>query len=195
MLVGLNPIVLVWGLGGDHNDFLIVFAIVLGFYLLLRARAAGAPSAAGDARVVERTAGSPDAQLVERAAGTQTSSAEPRAGMTLSARIGGWLWPLSAVEMGAGAAFVAATALKASGGVLIPIVLASLVRAPRRLTQVLLGMVLAGVVVGGASLIAFGLHIPDLSTQSQVVTSDQRAQSVGSGARQRAGRPKRCTAC
>ena len=25
VLVGLNPIVLVWGLGGDHNDFLIVF--------------------------------------------------------------------------------------------------------------------------------------------------------------------------
>ena len=37
VLVGLNPIVLVWGLGGDHNDFLMVFLIVLGFYLLLRA--------------------------------------------------------------------------------------------------------------------------------------------------------------
>ncbi len=42
VLVGLNPIVLVWGLGGDHNDFLMVFLIVLGFYLMLRARAAGA---------------------------------------------------------------------------------------------------------------------------------------------------------
>ena len=40
VLVGLNPIVLVWGLGGDHNDFLMVFFIVLGFYLLLRAREA-----------------------------------------------------------------------------------------------------------------------------------------------------------
>ena len=39
VLVGLNPIVLVWGLGGDHNDFLMVFFIVLGFYLLLRAQA------------------------------------------------------------------------------------------------------------------------------------------------------------
>jgi hypothetical protein len=38
-LVGLNPIVLVWGLGGDHNDFVMVFFIVLGFYLLLLARA------------------------------------------------------------------------------------------------------------------------------------------------------------
>ena len=134
VLVGLNPVVLVWGLGGDHNDFLIVFAITLGFYLLLLARSRGASDAA-------------------------------------RGRIAAWLWPLSPIEMGAGAAFVAATALKASGGVLIPIVLASLVRAPRRFTQVVLGMILAGAVVGGASLIAFGLHIPDLSTQSKVVTS------------------------
>ncbi len=153
VLVGLNPIVLVWGLGGDHNDFLIVFAIVLGFYLLLRARAHGAPEAA--------RAGS----------GTQAPPRAQRATTTLAGRIGGWLWPLSASELGAGAAFIVATALKASGGVLIPIVLAGLVRAPRRFVQVLLGMLLAGVVVGGASLIAFGLHIPDLSTQSKVVTS------------------------
>ncbi len=43
VLVGLNPIVLVWGLGGDHNDFLMVFFIVLGFYLLLRARSKVGP--------------------------------------------------------------------------------------------------------------------------------------------------------
>jgi hypothetical protein len=153
VLVGLNPVVLVWGLGGDHNDFLMVFAIVLGFYLLLRARAAGASSATEDP-----VAGGSDAHGERRAT-------------TLLERVGGWLWPLSATEMSAGAAFAAAAALKASGGVLIPIVLAGLVRVPRRFTQVLLGMVLAGVVVGGASLIAFGLHIPDLSTQSRVVTS------------------------
>ncbi len=41
VFVGLNPIVLVWGLGGDHNDFFMVFFIVLAFYLLLRARAPG----------------------------------------------------------------------------------------------------------------------------------------------------------
>jgi hypothetical protein len=153
VLVGLNPVVLVWGLGGDHNDFLMVFAIVLGFYLLLRARAAGASSSA------------------DGLARGSDAHGERRAAATLPGRVGGWLWPLSATEIGAGAAFVAAAALKASGGVLIPIVLAGLVRAPRRFTQVLLGMVLAGAVVGGASLIAFGLHIPDLSTQSRVVTS------------------------
>jgi hypothetical protein len=155
VLVGLNPIVLVWGLGGDHNDFLLVFALVLGFYLLLRARTHTAAAS---------TDGSSAARGVDARDGHGVR-------MGLAERIGGWLWPLSATEIGAGAAFVAATALKASGGVLIPIVLASLLRAPRRLVQVLLGMVLAGVVVGGASLIAFGLHIPDLSTQSKVVTS------------------------
>lgn len=120
MLVGLNPIVLVWGLGGDHNDFLMVFSIMLGFYLLLRSRE------------------------------------HERSGVA---------------EIGAGAAFVMAAALKASGGVLIPIVLAGLLRTPRRLFDVLLGMVAAGVVVGAGSLIAFGLHIPDLSTQARLVTN------------------------
>jgi hypothetical protein len=171
VLVGLNPIVLVWGLGGDHNDFLIVFALVLGFYLLLRARAAGASGGPPTGPGAEAPPREMPATMRLGDPGAQASPETPRAAMTLAGRIGGWLWPLSATEMGAGAAFIAATALKASGGVLIPIVLASLLRAPRRLVQVLLGMVLAGAVVGGASLIAFGLHIPDLSTQSRVVTS------------------------
>lgn len=135
VLAGLNPVVLVWGLGGDHNDFLMVFAIVLGFYLLLRAR--------------ER----------ERAGAAE-----------IGAGAGGRRVGLA--EVGAGAAFVAAAALKASAGVLIPIVLAGLLRGPRRrLVGVLAGMLAAGMVVGIASVIAFGLHIPDLSTQSRVVTS------------------------
>jgi len=38
-LVGLNPILLVWGLGADHNDILMVLPLTLGVYLLVRARA------------------------------------------------------------------------------------------------------------------------------------------------------------
>jgi hypothetical protein len=171
VLVGLNPIVLVWGLGGDHNDFLIVFAIVLGFYLLLRARAARTSDGSLEGPGAQAPPQKAPATMTFEGSSAQAPPREPRATTTLAGRIGAWLWPLSATEMGAGAAFVAATALKASGGVLIPIVLAGLVRAPRRFVQVLLGMLLAGVVVGGASLIAFGLHIPDLSTQSRVVTS------------------------
>jgi alpha-1,6-mannosyltransferase len=147
MLIGLNPIVLVWGLGGDHNDFLTVFAIVLGVYLLLRARAA----------------------LADRRGSAAATRESAEAGSWRALRIGGWLWPPSAVWIGAGAAFVAATTLKASAGLLLPIVLVALLRRPRSLVQALLGMLAASVVVGLASLIAFGLHLPDLGTQSQVV--------------------------
>jgi hypothetical protein len=41
-LVGLNPIVLVWGLGADHNDILMLLSLTLAVYLLIRART-GAP--------------------------------------------------------------------------------------------------------------------------------------------------------
>jgi hypothetical protein len=38
VLVGLNPAVLVWGLGGAHNDFLMVVLMMLAVYLLLSSR-------------------------------------------------------------------------------------------------------------------------------------------------------------
>jgi hypothetical protein len=128
VLVGLNPIVLVWGLGGDHNDFLMMFFAVLGFYLLLwgaRRERPGAP------------------------------------------------------ELGAGGAFILATAIKASAGVLLPVVLAGLLRTPRRLGLVVLGMGAASVLVGGASLSAFGLHLPDLSTQGSLVTNESVPNLLG----------------
>jgi hypothetical protein len=143
-LVGLNPIVLVWGLGGDHNDALMVLCIVFGFYLLLRARAAG-----------------------------------EKRGQSHTTGLGGWLLPLAPLSVGAGAAFVVATAIKASAVVLIPVVLVGLVRAPRALIQVLLGMFAAAIVVGAISLLAFGLHIPDLSTQSHVVSNESVPNLIG----------------
>jgi hypothetical protein len=155
VLVGLNPIVLVWGLGGDHNDFLMVFFIVLGFYLLLRTR--------------DRLA----AQASDEAVDGEGRHARPRPGVR------GWLLPLCAPEIGAGAAFITAAAIKASGGVLIPIVLASLVRTPRRLAQVAIGMACAGAATAAVSLVAFGLHIPDLSTQSRLVTNVSVPNLIG----------------
>jgi hypothetical protein len=74
---------------------------------------------------------------------------------------------------------VIATAIKASGGVLIPVVLAGLLRAPRALVQTVLGMILAGVAIGALSLLAFGLHIPDLSTQGSLVTSESVPNLIG----------------
>jgi hypothetical protein len=153
MLVGLNPIVLVWGLGGDHNDFLVLFFIVLASYLLLRARGDGA-----------------------RAGGAPEPTASPP---SIPARLRTWLLPLSPGEIAAGGALVTAAAIKASAGILIPVVLAALLRSPRRLTQVLLGMAAAGVVVGAVSLIAFGLHIPDLNTQSRLVTNESVPNLIG----------------
>jgi hypothetical protein len=155
VLVGLNPIVLVWGLGGDHNDFLMVFCIMLGFYLLLRS---GAWVAGDRSKIGQQAAVDP-----------RVGRSEGRAGWRGSVR--GWLWPLAPLEVAAGMAFVTAAAIKASGGILIPVVLAALLRAPRRVVQVILGMVAAGAAVAVASLIAFGLHVPDLSTQSKLVTS------------------------
>ena len=156
VLVGLNPVVLVWGLGGDHNDFPMMFFIVLGFYLLLHTRERD--RAAGRAEPAWAGAGAPSGAL---------------------ARLRGWLLPLSGAEIAAGAAFVTATAIKASGAVLLPVVLAGLLRAPRRLTQALLGMALAGAAIAVVSVIAFGLHIPDLSTQSSLVTSVSVPNLIG----------------
>ena len=165
VLVGLNPIVLVWGLGGDHNDFLMIFFIMLGFYLLLLARTREETAAAASRPAGGKAAGA----TVEKGGSGGISWMRVRA----------WLLPLSALEVGAGAAFVTATAIKASGRVLIPVVLAGLLRVPRALVQVLLGMMLAGVVVGAASLLAFGLHIPDLSTQGSLVTSESVPNLIG----------------
>jgi hypothetical protein len=153
VLVGLNPIVLVWGLGGDHNDFVMVFFIVLGIYLLLRTR--------------ERFAAQDSGEAVD---GEHERSREG---------VRGWLLPLCWPEIAAGASFIVATAIKASGGVLIPVVLAAMLRAPRRLAQVAIGMAAAAAATAVVSLSAFGLHIPDLSTQSRLVTSVSVPNLIG----------------
>jgi hypothetical protein len=171
VLVGLNPIVLVWGLGGDHNDFLMVFCIVLGFYLLLRSGAPvvdGLPATDTDTDTDTDTCGASYRARVAEARGALRRRLD-RGG--LLAELRGWLWPLEPLQIAAGAAFVTAAAIKASGAILIPVVLVALLRAPRRVAQVVIGMAAAGVVIAVASLIAFGLHVPDLSTQSKLVTS------------------------
>ena len=132
VLVGLNPIVLIWGLGGDHNDFLMMFFVMLGFYLLLRAGTM--PGALRD--------------KVERAEAA--------------------LWSPSL--LGAGAAFVVAVAIKASAGILLPVVLVGLLHRRRDLMQVVVGMAISAVVLGVCSVAAFGPHFPDLATQGRLVT-------------------------
>jgi hypothetical protein len=180
VLVGLNPIVLVWGLGGDHNDFIMVFLVVLGFYLLLRARQRDHEALGEDGVDRPEPADGPFAPAPPPALPASLSDLRAAvAEVPLRERLHDWLLPLSWPELGAGAAFVAAVAVKASGAVLIPVVLAGLLRMPRRLTQVLLGMALTTVLIAAASLIAFGLHFPDLSTQSRLVTSVSVPNLIG----------------
>jgi hypothetical protein len=158
-LVGLNPIVLVWGLGADHNDFLMMLLIVLAVYLLVRTRVRAGAAAS------EVDGADPAAQLLADAS-ARTDGAPPAAG--------GWralLLPLSRPEIGAGAALVGAASIKASGAVIIPVVLAGLLRRRRTLVQVLIGVAAGVAVISVASLIAFGLHVPDLSTQGSLVTN------------------------
>ncbi|MBA3807208.1 MAG: hypothetical protein H0X28_02245 [Solirubrobacterales bacterium] len=107
--VGLNPVVLVWGLGADHNDSLMVLFAVLAAYLLLRA---------------------------------------PRA-----ARAGG-------------VSLVCAIFVKASAAVMLPVFLFAGGR--RRFA---LGALSAAVVLTLASVGAFGLHPPAVSTQSRLVAA------------------------
>lgn len=62
-LVGLNPVILVFGVGGGHNDLLMLAILLTGVYVLLRQkeRARGAERASGalivTATVVKLTAG------------------------------------------------------------------------------------------------------------------------------------------
>jgi hypothetical protein len=148
-LVGLNPIVIMWGLGGDHNDFLTMLFVMLGFYLLLRAGLMPGVRA-GDADAP------PSLAPGVRASGAGAPSS---------------LAP-AALKLGAGVALMTAVALKASAAILIPIVLAPHVRRGHRrdLAELLGGMAIGGVAWGVASVSAFGPHIPDLATQGRLVT-------------------------
>jgi hypothetical protein len=169
VLVGLNPIVLVWGLGGDHNDFLMMFFVVLAFYLLLRtgslpgAFARGGPRATASAAIASESP-VPDRPVPDSLVPEVPRASEPDVTPAMTAsRAAAW-------RMGAGAALVSAVAIKASAGILLPVVLASLLRNRRDISQVVLGMLVAAIVLGVSSVVAFGPHFPDLATQGRLVT-------------------------
>jgi alpha-1,6-mannosyltransferase len=105
-MVGLNPIMLYWELGGKHNDLLMMLALMGGGLLLLTRRE-------------------------------------------------GW----------GGAALATAVAIKASAGLLLPVMVLG---APRRL-RTTAGAAAAAIVLGAATLIAFGPHLPNIADQSKLV--------------------------
>lgn len=133
VLVGLNPIVLVWGLGADHNDTLMVLPLTLGVYLMIRARAGAGRE--GVSKGAERV-------------------------------------PSEAL---AAVAFVLAAGVKASAAVVIPI---AFLTAPHR-RAFAAGLACALVVLGAASLLAFGAHLPGLGPQTRLVTGVGPANLLG----------------
>ncbi len=152
VFAGLNPIVLMWGLAGDHNDFLMVLLIMLGFYLLLRADA----------------------------------SRELTARVRLP-------FGLCALELAAGVSLAAAVAVKASGAIVIPVVLAGLLHSRRSLTSVLVGLIGGGLFLAVCTYAVFGAHLPDLGTQGSLVTALSLPNLFGymlgqGGRRRRCGR-------
>jgi 4-amino-4-deoxy-L-arabinose transferase-like glycosyltransferase len=161
VIVGINPIVLVWGLGGDHNDFLMLFFIVLAFWLLLRA----------------------STQRVGRRA--PPPAPEPH-GFGYWVRRG-WAWldgmprplvegePAPWMEVGAGVALVAAVAIKASSAVLIPIIICG---AARR-TRVAFGVLIGAVATVAMTYYAFGVNLPNLGQQDRLIIPEGIPNMIG----------------
>jgi hypothetical protein len=151
LFLGLNPIVLIWGLGADHSDFLMVFLIAFAMYALNQARQRGAPSRP------PKTNDASASRLRSLRQDWRRIVGAPRA---LATEQPGWWWELSAGVLLAGA-----VAIKASALILIPIMLAGSARRLRLLT----GLAIGGVVLAAVSIAAFGLNTPDLSQQDALV--------------------------
>jgi hypothetical protein len=152
LFLGLNPIVLVWGLGADHSDFLMMVLVVLAMYALLRSRAKRSEVTL---RATRPQAPSRLRELWRRALALIDGAPRP-----LSAGEPGWWW-----EIGAGIVLAGAVMIKASALILIPIVLAG---SARRL-RLLAGMAIGAAGLAAASYAAFGAAVPDLSQQDKLV--------------------------
>jgi hypothetical protein len=116
--VAFNPLVLVFGLGGAHNDFMMMALLLAAVYLVLRLRE----------------------------------------------------------ELGA-VALAAAVAIKASAGLLLPIVLIG----ARRRMRMARGALAAFAVLGLTSLAVFGAHLPNDAAQSKLVVALGLPNLVGLG--------------
>lgn len=114
--VGLNPVVLVYALGGKHNDLLMMACLMGGGLLILARR-----------------------------------------------------------DFTGGAALAAAVAIKASAGVLAPIVALA---APHRRRAVAGGAV-AALTLAALTLVAFGPHLPDLRDQDRLVSAHSFPNLIG----------------
>jgi hypothetical protein len=72
-LVGLNPLIVLYGVGGGHNDMLMLAAVAAGIYLLLQHRQRGGAAAMMLGIGIKLTAGLPLAFALASGAGRRTS--------------------------------------------------------------------------------------------------------------------------
>jgi hypothetical protein len=114
--VGLNPVVVVYALGGKHNDLLMMGCLLAGCALILARR-----------------------------------------------------------EILGGATLAAAVAIKASAGLLVPVVALA---APRR-WRAAAGVAAGGLVLAEASVLAFAGHWPDLHDQDRLVNTYSFPNLIG----------------
>jgi hypothetical protein len=157
LVLGLNPIVLVWGMGADHNDFLMIFLITLAMYVLIQARVRRAARLADTAAPAAEAPGL-NARL--RAGALRAFAFIDGGPRPLRDGEPGWWW-----EVIAGIALAGAVAIKASSVILIPVILAGSARRLRLLS----GLVIGFIGLGAATLLAFGANLPDLSQQDALV--------------------------
>ncbi len=178
---GLNPIVLLWGLGGDHNDFFMVFFVMLACWLLLRSgegrrpRSATTPSPSPSSSPPSERGAVPAPGMATHARAALTWVRARGA----SAAVRSTLLPPAGNEIAAGAALAAAVFIKASAAIVVPVFVAALAPTPRRAVQTCLGGLLAGALLALASYLAFGAHIPSLGTQGSIVTSLSLPNLIG----------------
>jgi hypothetical protein len=95
--------------------------------------------------------------------------------LMMAGLVGGGLLMLDRRELAGGVALAAAVALKASAGLLAPVIALGAVRRGRAVAA----LAVAGLALLGVSLLAFGPHLPDLRDQSRLVNAYSVPQLVG----------------
>ncbi len=149
LAVGANPLYVIYGVGGAHNDLVMTFLMMAAVALTLTAERRGPGGKAGGTG--------------ERAGGPVGTRRGRSWAVGLAAGEGREAW--------AGAAVVAGALIKATGAVLLPFIVLS----RRRLAPVL-GAALALLVGALAAYVAFGVHgvniVSALNRDSAFVSTD-----------------------
>ncbi len=147
LAVGANPLYVLYGLGGAHNDLIMTFFMMAAVALVVR----------------EEVAASPD-----RGGGTVASGEHPPFGQPARGRLARATGNRDAL---AGASVVAAALVKATGAVLLPFMLLS-----RRKLSAVWGAAAALIFVAAVSFPVFGLHgldvISALNRDAALVSTD-----------------------